>query len=263
MKGIKPHTHRDRQAVIKEIVPLIKKKFGRDLVALAAQGSYARGEDIDYSDLELIAFVKKMPRGKRWEGMGKIRDGLLVELLWTTRQTYLKEVRDIGEHWYLAGSDKLFPIINKPYILKLNKHRVKHLKKKALKHLVQNWNEVQEPTTKVLNAVVEKNREGIGLLVSDMYEMMLINLSFLNQKPYTTYSRFIAEAKRFKLRPDGFDELTDIWVKGDYQDLKRLDRAVRRVFAGFEKIFADQGIDLYDEDIDPNVPYRRDLTPYD
>ena len=86
MKGLKKHSHQDRERVIRELVPLIKKKFGDNLIALAADASYARGEDFDYSDLELFAFVKEMPEGKDMEGMSRIRDGMLIELIWTTRE---------------------------------------------------------------------------------------------------------------------------------------------------------------------------------
>ena len=72
------------------MAPLVKKRFGENLIALAACGSYARNEDCDYSDLELVAFVKKMPRGKKVGGFAKLYDGMLIELTWSTRETYLK-----------------------------------------------------------------------------------------------------------------------------------------------------------------------------
>ena len=117
MKGLKKHSHQDRERVIRELVPLIKKKFGDNLIALAADASYARGEDFDYSDLELFAFVKEMPEGKGMEGMSRIRDGMLVELIWTTREWYLAKVKEVTEEWYIAGSDTLLPIINEEFIL--------------------------------------------------------------------------------------------------------------------------------------------------
>ena len=42
MKGIKAHPHRDRQKVIDEMVPLIKRRFGPDLLGLLVSG--CRGE---------------------------------------------------------------------------------------------------------------------------------------------------------------------------------------------------------------------------
>lgn len=158
MKGLKKHTHQDRQRVIEEILPRIREKFGDNLIALAAQGSFARGEDSDYSDLELIAFVKKMPEGRR--GVGKIRDGLLVELVWTTLEKYVAETLEVTEEWYLSASDVLLPIINAEFISDLCEYRTGNLKEKCLAEAARHWHEVQESTSKVLNAIKVENRDG-------------------------------------------------------------------------------------------------------
>ena len=252
MKGIKRYTHQERQQIIGEMIPLIQKKFGEDLLALAASASYARNEDSDYSDLELIAFVKAMPEGKRWGGMGRIRDGLLVELEWTTKEIYLQDIREVTAKWYLAGSDVLLPIINQEFIDDLNSYRVENLKEKCLAHAIHHWHEVQESTAKVLNAILAHNREGIPLLVSDMMRHMLIVLSFLNQTPYVTFARFISQAKTFKVKPVSFEALINILVQGTYQDLGLLEEIVVSVFSQFEMIFQELGIELYDDNVDPN-----------
>ncbi len=177
MRGLKKYSHKDREKVIEEMIPLAKKKFGKDLLALAAQASYARNEDFDYSDLELIAFVREMPKNKKMGGMGKIRDGLLVELIWTTKETYLEEIREVTGDWYITGSDTLLPLINKRFIEDLNKYKVKNLKEKCLNHADQGWYEVQESTAKVLNAITKRNKVGISLITFDMFLHMLRVLS--------------------------------------------------------------------------------------
>jgi len=257
MRGLKKFSHKDREKVIKEMIPLIKNKFGKNLIALAAQASYARNEDFDYSDLELIAFARKMPKNKKWSGMGKIRDGMLVELVWTTKEIYLEEVRDVTNDWYIAGSDKLLPIINKKFIEDLNTYKVENLKEKCLNRAADRWNEVQEATAKVLNAITKDNKEGISLLVFDMFLHMLIVLSFLNQTPYVTFSKFISQAKKFKMKPESFDDLTDIMGQGKYQDFLHLKGVVINVFSEFEKIFEELGFDLYYDNVDPNKPMKK------
>src|SRR5687767_14520100 len=146
MKGLQRYSHTDRQKVIEEMMPLIQKKFGEDLIALAASASYARNEDSDYSDLELIAFVKTLPEGQTWGGMGKIRDGMLVELIWTTKEHYLENTLAVTPHWYIAGSDRLLPLLNPEFIEELNNHQVENLKEKCLTRATHHWHEVQEST---------------------------------------------------------------------------------------------------------------------
>jgi len=252
MKGLKRYSHNDRQRVIEEMIPLIQRKFGDNLLALAASASYARNEDTDYSDLELTAFVKEMPAGQRRGGMGKIRDGLLVELIWMTRETYLEDTREVTYNWYIAGSDTLLPIINKAFIDDLNSYNVENLAEKCLAQAIRRWHDVQESTAKVLNAVLVGNRESIPLLLFDMLLHMLIVLSFLNQTPYITFARFITQARSFNIKPESFEALLDIVVQGQYQELERLHETVVTVFSQFETIFEGLGIELYDQDVDPN-----------
>ena len=255
MKGLKKYSHKDREKVIQEIVPLIKKKFGENLLALAAAASYARMEDIDYSDLELVAFVYEMPGEKKVDGIGKIRDGLLVELVWMTKETYIERVREVTEDWYIAGSDVLLPLINEDIINELKVYKVESVREKCFIQAFNHWHEVQESTAKVLNAVKKRNRIGISLLVFDMYLHMLRVLSFLNQTPYKTFSEFVSQSLAFEIKPALFDELTHIMVEGTYQDFEHLEKVVTKVFSDFEKILEEE-YHLYDDNIDPNLPKK-------
>jgi hypothetical protein len=257
MEGIKKYTHQDRERIVQEMIPLIKKKFGKNLVALAVSASFARGDDYDYSDLELNAFLKKKPRGKKQRGMSKIRDGILVELTWTTEEEYIKSTKEVTKEWYLAGSDTLVPIINKPFIDRLNKYKVADLEKKCLRQATIHWNEVQEATAKVLNAIGQKNQEHIPYLMLWMLDGMLISLSLLNHTPYITAGKFITQARSFKLKPERFDDLLDFIIKGDYRDLVALEKIITTVFEGFEKIFKKFDCLIYDDNVDPSIPNVR------
>jgi predicted nucleotidyltransferase len=254
MKGLKKYSHRDREKVIEELVPLVRKKFGDNLIAITADGSYARGEDSGYSDLELFAFVREMPGGKEMEGMSRIRDGLLVELVWTTREAYIKKVKEVTEEWYIAGSDTLLPIINEDFVNDLNGYRVENLREKCLKELIRFWSEVQEATAKVLNAINQENRDGLPMLLFYMLNNMLIALSLINRIPYITLSKFFTMARSFKVKPEKFDELLDMVVSGHYQDLPTLHKLTVDIFEGFEKIFDELGIEVYHTSIDPADP---------
>jgi kanamycin nucleotidyltransferase len=253
MKGIKKYTHRDREGIVREMVPLITKKFGDNLVALAAQASFARGDDSDYSDLELIAFVKKVPGGKKELGMSRIRDGILVELTCITRETYISRMKEVTKDWYIAGSDALSPIINVEFIAELNDFQVADLEAKCLRQAVRQWPEVQESTAKALNAIRQENRENLPFLVFYLLKDMLVSLSFLNTTPYITMARFISQARSFPLKPTAFDDLLDFIALGDYRDLNQLEKLLVAVFEGFENIFEDLGCTLYQDNVDPNT----------
>jgi len=257
MEGIKKHTHADREQVIREMVPLIKKKFGTNLLALAVCCSYARNDDVDYSDLELIAFVKTMPDGKHQGGCAKIVDGMLIELVWMTRQTYLNTVLDVNEYWHYSGSNTLLPILNDEFINELSTFRPPDLKRKCLDHAVGYFSELQEAVAKVLNAIDRENWENMPVLFPDMINQILRVLSFLNQEPFVTASRMISQVQGFRIKPKSLGNLLDIAIKGGYQDLAVLRNISIAVFEELEKIFEELGLSLYDEDIDPNKIVNR------
>lgn len=250
MRGIKEHSRQDRLRVIAKLTPIIRERFGENLVALAAQASFARGEDSAYSDLELIAFVRRMPDGKRWGGLGRIRDGMLVELVWTTGEIYIEDVRRVTGNWYAAGSAVLLPLVNEEFVRGLNDYKVENLAGKCLERAAAQWHEVQEAAAKVLNAVVANDREALPLLASDMLRHMLIVLSFLNQTPYVTFARFVSQAKTFAVKPEGFGRLLDQVTRADYRDLQPLRAAVTDVFTQFENLFEARGVALYDDGTD-------------
>ncbi len=81
--------------------------------------------------------------------------------------------------------------------------------------------------------------------------------SFLNQTPYKTFSQFISQAKKFKVKRKTFDELIEIMVKGKCQNLRHIEEVVSNVFSQFEDIFEELGFDLYYDDVDPNKPMKR------
>ena len=254
MKNIKRHTHEDRAGVIAAMVPLVKKKFGDNLIAFAVCCSFARNEDTHYSDLELIAFVRTMPEDMPRGGLAKLYDGMLIELEWMTKETYLKTVRDVSEHWYLSGSDRLIPIINDEFIAELNEYKPPDLKQKCLDQAVGVFAEYQETVSKVLNAVSQDNHEGMPVLFFEMISQILRLLSFLNQEPYITASRMFLQARNFRVKPESLDGLLDMAVEGDYRNFAVLEKISITVFDEFESIFDGLGLTLSDDNFDPNIP---------
>jgi len=257
MKGIKKHTHADREKIIEKMAPMIKKKFGDNFVALAVCCSFARNEDVDYSDLELVAFVKSMPEGKSQGGMAKMYDGMLIELMWMTRETYLKTTLDVNENWHYSGSDRLIPIINEEFIAEISAYHPPDIKQQCLDRAVGCFSEVQEAVTKVLNAISQKNHEGMPILFFYMILEMLKVLSFLNQGPYVTASRMFSQARKFETKPESFNRLLNMARAGGYNDLTSLCRITVAVFEEFEAIFENLGLELYDDNFDPNEPVHK------
>ena len=114
--------------------------------------------------------------------------------------------------------------------------------------------ELQECTAKVLNAIEQDNHEGISLVLMDATMRYCQVLALLNQRPFITFSRYISQARGFPIQPSRFGELLDMLVQGSYQDFPHLRKVTLAVFEGMEQIFAEHGIQVYDDPFDPNLP---------
>ncbi|HEX2208027.1 MAG TPA: nucleotidyltransferase domain-containing protein [Longimicrobium sp.] len=78
-ESLKPHTRAEREAAATALIPLWQRKFGHGLLAVAATGSFARGDDRAYSDLELLVFLRDMPGPGEDPYLQRVVDGMLVE----------------------------------------------------------------------------------------------------------------------------------------------------------------------------------------
>lgn len=254
-KGLKPHTHVERAALIEQLIPLWQQKFGKNLLGIAASASYARREDQAYSDLELDVFVKELPDGEE-AYFQRVVDGMLIEAVYYTPQEFLSQHAGVAPHWHLSASDRLIPVYNAPFI-----EKIVQWAQAGQSSELDFWGaaarqryELQEAFGKALNAVEQGNVEGVSLLVMDATLQLLRVLALVNCRPFVTFARYIAQARQFAIKPERFDDLLDILVQGTYPDLPRLGEVMRAVFAGVEALFAAQGFDLYADSLDPNQP---------
>ena len=258
--GLKPHAQ--RQAVVDGLVPLWQQKFGENLIAIAASASFARGEDCAYSDLELEVFVKEKPASPDEGYLQRVVDGMLVEVIYHTPEEFLRERSGIAPHWHMSASDRLAPVYNAPFIealmvqVQAAQSAVQHSAGEFLRAATRQRFELQEAFSKVLNAVEQNNVEGVSLLLMDAVLHLLHVLALVNRRPFVTFARYIHAARSFEIKPERFDDLLDLLVEGRYTDLQVLGEIAWAVFSGVERIFAERGIQLYADPLDPNLPNR-------
>lgn len=251
MKGLRKHTHADRQRVIDEMIPLIREELGDNLIALASLPSFSIGRDLPYSDLEFIAFVRDVPGGKDWNGMGKIRDGLLVEMYWVTEAGFKRSLDGLESDW-IVDQKGMEPLLNAPFIEALKKYEVPDAERRYLRKAKDRWNEVQESAGKVLNEIGQ-GADGtlVRLLATDMLLHMLAVLASLNCTCYSAFSTFLHQAAGFKWKAKGFDALVAIVLGEGKLDLPKLQETTEVVFGAFEEELRKRGVQLYRDDLKP------------
>lgn len=231
------------------MVPLIKKKFGKNLLAIAARGSFARKTDASFSDLELFAFLKEMPRGQKKIPYGKmqvLKDGLSIEMLWITPAVYIQEVREVTASWYGVGSEKLLPVYGKSVVEKIAKHKPTNKKQKCLDEAHNLWPAIYFTGETALACAQKKDHEKIALAVYHFYMNIFPFLAFINSTPYTTGSRKILEAKKFKKKLKGFSALTRIIVNGQFRKYKDIQTHVEGIMDDAKKYLREAGYDVPD-----------------
>ena len=247
--GLKRHTHTERAELLKTvIVPMLHRELGKNLIAIAADGSFARHEDRDYSDLELMIFVqdrKHLP-----PGFSKIYAGMLIEGLFVTEKDYHKMVHEPNKDWYIAGSDTLMAVTNPRFVNKITKYRTKNLAQKCDKVALDMFNEIQETFGKLFNAIDADNQENLYPILSDVVTGVLKFLALTNRRPYKSLNSMIKEARTLKKKPRGFDAFLDLITRGEYNDVKRLREYSRELFSGIEELITSRhGKNFYDDDL--------------
>jgi predicted nucleotidyltransferase len=247
--GLKKHTHAERSRLIENsIVPMLREELGKNLIAIAADGSYARHEDHEYSDLELMIFVRDNSNLSR--GFSKIHDGMLIEGLFVTVEEYHKMINEPNKEWYIAGSDILLPITNHAFVKQLKKYRVKRLNQKCDRVALDMFNEIQESFGKLLNTINQKNRDNLFPVLADAVMCVLRLLAYTNRRPYKSLNSIMTEARTLKQKPKGFDEFLNLVTQGKYGDLKVLKKSVRQLYLGIEHYFMKKNSgNIYDGDL--------------
>ena len=249
VEGMQRHTRDDRTRVVQRLIEMHRRELGENLLGLATQGSYARDSDRDYSDLEIVAFLTTVPGATSWADCVQIWRGLLIDIIWTTKSEYIARVKEVTPQWYLAGTDRLGALINEPLIDEVNGYKPRDLAAKCRAEALRHWPVTQEATSKVLNAVGRGNTDNVGRLLFAMLDHVLIELAFINERPYESASTALSEALALSKLPRGFGDLASVAIEGGHTDPARVREAVRTVFAGLEELFAEEGVVLYDDDL--------------
>ncbi len=247
--GLKKHTHDDRTKIIKEcIVPVLTQALGDNLIAIAADGSYARNEDAEYSDLEFMIFVKdkmNLPFG-----FSRIIDGMLIEGIYITGDEYYRTVIEPNPEWFISGSDTLYAITNPQYIEKITCYTVSNLMEKCRACVIEMLPEMQESFAKLFTAIDRKNIENIFPILFYVLHGVLKLMAFINQTPYKTLGSFITQSRMFKNKPTGFDDFLDIVVDGTYRDLPLLRQRSAVLYTGIETYLEKlEQAPLYDSEL--------------
>lgn len=245
--GLKAHTHEDRVRIAIALIPLIQRYMGKQLIALAATGSFALESDQPYSGLDFICFV----RNAQYSGRAKIDliyNGLLIHLRFIKRREYIDIHRhNVREEWAYAAAEILVPLINEPFIRALSEELQNTDRPQYGAAILKLWPAVQEAAGKVMDAVISHNDEAVSYLYWSMVEKISVILALLNRRQFSTRAKMFSEACTFSLLPRSYPTLFSSPCESDTSELGK---RTRIIFAETEQLLERQGLLHYADSLD-------------
>jgi predicted nucleotidyltransferase len=250
-ESLKPHTRAERESVAQALIPLWRRKFGEGLLAVAATGSLARGDDRAYSDLELVVFVESMPAADEDPYLQRIVDGMLVEAEYLTGDAYVARYATLPADWFLAGPAPLLPLHNPAFVQRVARRvdDIRYPREQFLAKAARRFVEVQEASGKVLSAV----EAGAVLRCGDARAGDAV----VPEPAAVHHLCPLAEGRAMPNQPARLDEMLDAAVSGGYHDLPHLRALILDVVDGLEQQFRAEDVAFVDAELDPNLPNRR------
>ena len=134
-------------------------------------------------------------------------------------------------------------------IEKINGFEPENLAARCLEQAVKRWPALYEATTKVLNALLRDDAPDLGRLFFSVLDHVLVELAFLNAKPYVSATSTLVEALRLEKQPPSLPELAAIAVEGAYTDHPRVERVVLAVLSELEELLVADGATLHVEEL--------------
>ena len=243
-RGPVEQTREDRQRTVKRALRDLERRLGDRLVAVAAYGSYARGSDGPFSDIELLAIVagEGIDQSLEWVyGANKI------EINFQSRDMFEADLLNTEEeHWAiwkgayldlvcLAGDQTVFDGVRERL---LSPPEAEFDDLVAMLAIV-----VFELVGKVRNANARGDGQALPMLAVETAYKSALLLGARRRHCYTTGTSVFIEALELPSRPAGFDDLVRRVQRGDLGDSTTVVAAIDAAWAGLAEWMTAEGID--------------------
>jgi len=247
VRTIRPHTHAERVKLLPAVVRRLEDRFGDGLLSVAVGGSFARGDDGPYSDIDVVAIIAPdAPRADE-PGTVEILEGQFVDIPYWTVGDLLRPLREPRSDWCFWATRRLVAVTN-PLV-------VEHVERESAALIARARRpadplherlvalaaerlgyEVPEHVGKLLNAC-QPGRPHVerGLLLPRALHEVLVTVALLNAWPYPDLTAILDDAPRLSIRPPGLLELCALCRSRD-TEAAALAAAFLTVVAGLEEL---------------------------
>ncbi len=245
--GPQPHTREVRWEIVHEITERARAVHGDSLLAIGVYGSMARGTDAPYSDVEMLCVLRNDAphESHEWSvGPWKAEVGVL------SRAAIICDAGTLDFDWSLTQGAYLdLHAIYDPA------HFFPTLREHVFGHSVGEFDqelratligELYEVVAKVRNALETGHHDYLPLLVAKTATVATFAIGLANRHCYTGAAVMLQEALALDDRPDGYDDLCRLVMRGDLADARRILGLCDALWMGVELWASNKGITLYE-----------------
>ncbi len=245
--GPQPHTREVRWEIVREIAERVRAAHGDSLLAIGVYGSMARGTDAPYSDVEMLCVLRSdAPQESHEWSVGPwkaevevlsraaiIGDAGTLDFDWSLTQGAYLDVHPVHD------PERFFPTLRE----RVFGHSAAQFDQELRATLI---GELYEVVGKVRNALETGRHAHLPLLVAKTATVATFAIGLANRHCYTGAAVMLQEALALDDRPDGYDDLCRLVMRGDLSDARRILELCDALWTGVEQWARDKGITLYE-----------------
>lgn len=245
--GPRPQPREVRWEIAHEIAERVRVTRGDGLLAIGVYGSLARGTDAPYSDVEMLCVLRDDAPHVSYEwsvGPWKAEVGIL------SRAAIIRDAGALDFDWSLTQGAYLdqHPLHDpEDFLPTLRGHVFGHSDTQFDQELRATLiGELYEVVAKVRNALETGHLDHLPLLVAKTVTVATFAIGLANRHCYTGAAVMLREALELGDRPDGYDDVCRLVMRGDLTDPRRILRLCDALWAGVELWASGKGIRLYE-----------------
>ncbi len=246
--GPQPMNHEDRLKLANEIAGRFHEHFGENVLAIGAYGSLARGTDTAYSDIEMYCVIKGEEINTSYEwSAGKWKAEVDVQ----SADILLKWATELDETWSLTHGSciQILPLYDPGDFFGQLKDRLFDHKDEEFESVIKAMivGELYEFIGKIRNTIASGNTSSLPIQIGNITKYGAFMIGLANRSLYTSSSNFLPESIVLADRPNGYDALCELVMRGELNDFPSIVRAADLFWEGIEAWAKTRGLKIHEK----------------
>ncbi|HSW79553.1 MAG TPA: kanamycin nucleotidyltransferase C-terminal domain-containing protein [Candidatus Saccharimonadales bacterium] len=241
------HTHEERVNLSKNLVVRLQEKYGSDLLAVAHFGSMSRDEDMDYSDVDMIAVVKGEKIIDDIEG---VQNGLSYGIDIFSQDIITSKITSVNMRWpILVGKFVTAkPLKDEQHLFDTYKQLYEETIRQDFKPYIRHifLQEIYEECNKFVNTAQFGTRKQVLYIANRLFTKMITFLGVVNKSYYLSAASFPGKAMSLPINFPSFKLLGESVISDLNLPTPELQVVVEKMLNEIIQYLIEQGIAFED-----------------